>query len=53
MVVSKKNDWSLINNDGILLFRTSMGANPKAFFQDATDGKGDRDWIDFYNLNLS
>ncbi len=37
----------LINNDGILLFRTSMGANPKAFFQDATDGKGDRVWIDF------
>ncbi len=38
--------WRVTNN-GVLQLRTSKAANLEAFFKYATDGIGDRVWIDF------
>ncbi len=37
----------VINEEGVLQFRTSRGAKLKAFFQGASNGKGERVWVDF------
>ena len=38
--------WALTEN-GTLQLRTSRNARLQAFFQDASDGRGTRVWIDF------
>ena len=36
-----------INSDGVLQLRTSVNAKLRAFYQESSNGKGDRVWIDF------
>ena len=38
--------WT-IRSDGVLELRTKANTSLKAFFQEGTEGKGDRFWIDF------